>query len=201
MSFYPIGRRLPAGLQAAKWQLQPLTPGHVAIDYEAVMASREMLNLWSGSSWPTVNFTLDDNLDDLQWHHREHQERIAFTFTLLDPPGRRCLGCLYIRSISELLADNPHPPASVARDAAIARFWVRSSLLAGEFDRQLLEALLPWFAEDWDFAQLYFHTREANEQQVALFESSPMPYQFTWQLPRRGGLHRFWQVTGVSSCT
>ena len=74
MTFYPPERNLPDSLKTAEFHLLPLTPAHVEIDYEAVIASREMLNLWSGSDWPTPDFTLAANLADLEWHDREYQE-------------------------------------------------------------------------------------------------------------------------------
>jgi len=55
--------------------------------YEAVMSSAEMLHRWSQSNWPIDDFTLAQNLADLQRHEREHIERMAFSSTVLNPQG------------------------------------------------------------------------------------------------------------------
>jgi hypothetical protein len=192
MTFYPPPNKLPESLKTAEFQLLPLTPDHVEIDYQAVMSSREMLNLWSGSSWPTPDFTLAGNLDDLEWHQREHQERAAFTYTILDPTAGLCLGCLYIRPLSELTAANPALLDFIGARDALARFWVRASHLQTGLDRRILQALTGWFAGSWDFSGLYFQTRQANQQQIALFKSAGLAHRFDLQNPRRGGTHEFW---------
>ena len=192
MTFYPPQHNLPASLVTAEFHLYPLTAAHLEMDYEAVMASREMLNLWGGGKWPWPDFTLANNLSDLEWHDREHKERVAFTYTILDPTGSSCLGCLYIRSLSELAVHNSSALAHILPGEAMARFWVRSSRLADGLDRRLLAALIDWFTESWDFPRVSFHTREANHQQITLFETSTLSYRFQLQMPQRGGYHQFW---------
>ena len=192
MSFYPPNLNLPESLKTAEFQLRPLTPAHLEIDYEAVIASREMLNLWSGSPWPRPGFTLAENLADLEWHDREHRERAAFTYTIVDPIGSICLGCLYIRPLSELTVAISPDQTTVLPDEAAARFWVRSSRLADGLDLRLLQRLIAWFEESWTFSKLYFHTREVNTQQSALFETAGLDHQFDLLIPRRGGTHQFW---------
>ena len=195
MTFYPTQLRLPGSLETADFQLQPLTPAHVEIDYEAVMSSREMLNLWSGSRWPAPDFTLAENLADLEWHDREHRRRIAFTYTILNPAGSKCLGCLYIRPLSELATQNPEVLPTTLPNEAIYRFWVRSSRLADRLDQRVLPALITWFDEQWDFPRVSFHIGQGNKQQVALFETSNLTHRFDLEMPQRGGIHQFWSDT------
>src|SRR5205814_962443 len=76
--------------------LRPLRQADVAEDYEAVMSSADMLRRWSQSSWPSDEFTPEDNRKDLERHEREHAAREAFTFTVLDLGRARCLGCVYL---------------------------------------------------------------------------------------------------------
>ena len=184
--FYPEPLPVPAGLDAPEFVLRPLTPAHAALDYAALMASREMLRLWSGSPWPADDFTLADNEADLRWHWDEHQHRIAFTYTVLNPAQDACLGCVYIK---------PNPYVAVS-PAALVRFWVTAPYLESRLDDRLLAALLPWFRDEWAFAHANFHARRANAPQIALFLRLGLPHTQTVTLPDRGGEH--WLFTADS---
>ncbi len=198
MRFYPPDKDVPDILQSEEFVLVPLTPAHVQVDYEAVMASREMLRLWSGSDWPREGFTLAENLDDLAWHDQEHREREAFTYTVLDPGQGICLGCVYIRPLHDLVDANPTKLMDIGEYEAIARFWVRSSYLGSGLDQRLLKALIDWFAQDWFFSRLFFHTRQENLQQAALFEAAHLEKQLTLQYSQRGGTHLFYGAVPYS---
>lgn len=197
MSFYPSDKDVPDILETDEFVLVPLRPGHVHIDYAAVMSSQEMLRMWSGSTWPRDGFTLAENLADLEWHDQEQRERVAFTYTVLDPEQETCLGCIYIRPLSDLADANNGKLDDIRADEAIARFWVRSSLLDSKLDLHLLEALSRWFAKSWHFSRLYFHTRAANSQQTVLFEAAGMKKRMTLHYSERGGMHDFYQADPV----
>ena len=49
-----------------------------------------------GGGWPRPDFTPEENLADLQGHEADFQARRGFTYTVLDPTGTRCLGCVYV---------------------------------------------------------------------------------------------------------
>lgn len=187
--FYPPPLPIPTTLTTAECRLEPLTPAHVALDYAALMAGKEMLRLWSGSPWPQDNFTLADNRADLQWHWDEHRARIAFTYTVLNTAQTTCLGCVYIKPLTDIsvedlnLQDTPSP-----RDALI-RFWVTPPFLASRLDTHLLETLRDWFKRAWHFDHIYFHTRRAYRQQLKLFQDSDLRYVDDVQISDRGGIH------------
>src|SRR5436309_16092952 len=96
MPFYPSDAPVPAGRRTGRLVLRPLCAADAAVDYDAVISSAAELRRWSGSSWPADDFTLAENRDDLERHEREHEERAAFTFTVLSPDLTRCLGCVYL---------------------------------------------------------------------------------------------------------
>src|SRR5437867_3283681 len=102
MEFYPDSAPVPEEMRTRRLFLRPLRATDVELDYDAVMSSAEMLRRWSQSTWPADDFTLSENLDDLQRHEHEHKEREAFTFTILNPEGTRCLGCVYFMPLSPL---------------------------------------------------------------------------------------------------
>jgi hypothetical protein len=147
MAFYPPDARVPEEKRTDRLLLRPLRATDAELDYDALMSSAEQLRRWSQSGWPADDFTLAENLADLQRHEREHGERVAFTFTVLNPQGDRCLGCVYITplwpQIAELCAGAAYP--------ADVGFWARTSELAGELDKHLLATLREWFASEWAF--------------------------------------------------
>lgn len=191
-SYFPSELPLPPGLNTPRLVLEPLQPRHVQLDYVAVMESRDYLRLWSGSPWPADDFTLADNLRDLQLHWREHQERAAFTYTVLNPARDICLGCVYLRPLDELAPFNPTQLADVAPDESLVRFWIRSLQQDSELERHLLETLLAWFRKDWSFKRILFETRVENGRQAQLFNSAPLQHVMTLQMPGRGGAHHFY---------
>jgi hypothetical protein len=192
-AYYPAELPVPAGTATGRLLLEPLRPELVVLDYEAVIESREQLRLWSGSSWPADDFSLSDNLRDLEWHWREHQELSAFTYSVLEPEREKCLGCVYMRPVAELLADN-HDLLQAAADETLIRFWICSSLLEGELERHLLSTLVNWLDESWDFSRVLFETRASNLRQVQLLETFPMRRALLLEMPRRGGTHVFFEA-------
>ena len=185
MSFYPENRPVPALLRTDEFVCRPLTTAHVELDYAALMVSHEMLRLWSGTPWPSPDFTVEQNWEDLEMHDREHQERVAFTYTVLTPDETECLGCVYIKPLSDYVALNPEVLTDVPDDAAVVGFWAKQPRLADHLDERLLAALRDWFKREWSFSELYFSTRSLNEQQVQLLEASVMPKRYTLTVPHR----------------
>jgi len=166
MAFHPSGAAVPETRRTERLLLRPLRASDVERDYDAVMESAEQLRLWSQSDWPAPEFTLEENLVDLVRHEREHLEGVAFTYTVLDPAGARCLGCVYVTppvpELARLLPGAGH--------AAHVGFWVRTSELAGDLEAHLLATLRAWFAEDWAFDRVVFGSVRRNERQAALLE-------------------------------
>ncbi len=186
-SFYPPPNRLPARLETAEFVITPLLPDHVELDHAALMDSIQLLRSWSGSPWPMDDFSIDDNMNDMHWHSEEHEERIAFTFTVLNPEEDYCLGCIYIKTIGEALAENPDLP--VQKDGAIIRFWIRDLPKLSPLNDKLLQALKRWFNNEWDFTAVYYHCRAEHTIQVEQFKSGGLKEVAPFTMPTRGGKH------------
>lgn len=189
MTFYPENEQVPEYLQTEEFVILPLTPTHVELDYAALMSNKEMLRLWSGSPWPSNDFTLAQNLADLEWHWSEHQERIAFTFTVLNHTEDRCLGCIYIKPMAEILAHNETwqalaEPVEAPAHNALIRFWTINNL-----DSTLFPILQQWFTTDWAFSKIYWHTPGNNQPQITLFQNNGLTSLGHIQMPGRGGSH------------
>lgn len=179
MRFYPRDVLVPEELRTEEFVLRPLRATDVERDYAALMDSKESLRMWSGSEWPADGFTLAENLRDLEEHEQEHVEGTAFTYTVLDPTGSECLGCVYILPLAPRFEPEVTLPHSGADPRARVAFWVRTPRLADGLEGRLLAELIEWFRREWRFTQVVFFTREANSRQVQLFDRSGLQRLYT----------------------
>jgi len=185
--FFPEDALVPEEKRAPRLLLRPLRATDVELDYDAVMSSAEELRRWSGSEWPADGFTLAENLADLERHEREHNERKAFTFTVLGPEGTRCLGCVHVVPVWPEAARL----CEGAAHAAAVGFWVRTSEVAGDLDRHLFAALCEWFKSEWAFDCNLFTNHSQETRQAALFAGAGLErLVLTWPDGRSGWAFR-----------
>lgn len=138
---------VPVGLETAEFRLRMLTINDVDKDYAAVMSSVEHLReVWPGSGWPD-GLTIEDNLIDLGWHHKEFTNRTSFAYTMVTPDESRVIGCVYV-----------NPTRKRGFDAEVY-LWVRESELASGLDGRLFDAVVEWLDERWEFGSPAFPGR------------------------------------------
>ena len=82
--------------------LEVLAPKHNEMDYEAWTSSRDELKGIFGprNNWPAKVTSIEQNLNDLERHYREFEQKVAFAYTILCSNKTTCIGCLYIRPTS-----------------------------------------------------------------------------------------------------
>ena len=177
--FYPGNAVVPETLGTEEFVVRPLRATDVELDYDAVITSRAELRLKSDGRWPREGFTLEENLADLIRHEQEHRDRVAFTYTVMNPTETECLGALYINPLKRLLQRLSVPVEHISDESAYVTFWVRQSRLADELDRRLLQALITWFQEEWAFSQVAFLTKKVQARQIQLFEETGMQLEYT----------------------
>ncbi len=145
------------------------------------MESRERLRLWSDSTWPADDFTLEANRDDLIEHEEEWENRKAFAYTVLNPDGTRCEGCVYILQFTRSMRNRGfNPDESIPRFddyAAVVSFWVRDSALVRQLDRELLTGMRKWFAEDWPFSAVVYRINDNQSHDRELFINAGLDYR------------------------
>lgn len=168
--FYQSDAPVPEALRTNEFLLRPLGATDVQLDFEAVISSRAQLLRSSGGTWPREGFTLEENLADLERHEREHRDRVAFTFTVMNSAETECLGCLYMNPLERLLGHEAKSGAYLIDNTAYVSFWVRSTRLADDLDRRLLTALILWFLNEWAFSHVLFFAQKSEERQIQLFE-------------------------------
>lgn len=100
-----------------------LTPAVVEQDFAAVMRDVPLLRAWSGQDWPTPDFTVEENLVDLVRHDLEHEEGIAFTYSVL--LGHDVVGCIYVRPFADALStrDVEPPEDPQLGSGTVVRGW------------------------------------------------------------------------------
>ncbi len=177
--FYPSDARIPEALQTDEFLVRPLRATDVTLDYDAVISSRAELLLGSGGTWPREGFTLEENLADLERHEREHQDRVAFTYTVMNPTETECLGCIYLDPLESILGHDGGSSGYLADRTAYVTFWVRHSRLADNLDRRLLQALISWFQNEWAFLHVIFIAQQVEERQIRLFEEMGLRLLYT----------------------
>jgi hypothetical protein len=161
---FPASGSAPRETRTERLVLRPLRASDTERDYDAVMSSAAELRRWSGSEWPSDDFTLAENQADLERHEREHESGEAFTYTVLALDERRCLGCVYIVPVWP----EATPLCGTAAYAACVGFWVRASELANDLERHLLTALREWLGTAWPLDCVLFTNYAADTRQAAL---------------------------------
>jgi hypothetical protein len=178
-------------LTTAEFALRPIVVDDTEMDYAAVMETREYLRLWGQSTWPEDDFTVEANRKDIIDLEERHVARRAFTYTVLDPNGTRCVGCVYIFPTSAtFLARSTVTPVGDDKWAdvdAVVFFWVRRPEMALGMDERLLTALRAWFQDEWKFEKTGYVTSEQFTRQVELFEGTDLTVQFELREPGKPG--------------
>jgi len=191
MSITDPNEIVPDELRTADFVLRPIVADDAEMDHAALMETREHLRLWEQSAWPEDDFTVEANREDLAGLEQRHAEHRAFTYTVLEPNGIECLGCVYVfpTSASFLVKSTVIP---VGEDEwadvdAVIYFWARLRQMAAGMDERLLTALRAWFNEDWKLERAVYVTNEQFTQQVDLIERTDLNLKFELVEPGKPG--------------
>jgi len=197
MQFYPEDIDPPTELKTRHFYIRPLRATDVKLDFNAVIASREILLRRTFGRWPKEGFTIDENLEDLKHHEKMHDERKEFTFTVMNPTETRCLGCLYIFPINSWLRGKMTPEdlyrQNISDFEAGVSFWVIPSCVEKGLDKFLLEELIRWFKDKWVFSRVVFEggTGISSREKELLEQAELKPVSFDsiigWQIIALGG--------------
>ncbi|HSD01265.1 MAG TPA: hypothetical protein VLB81_02775 [Gaiellales bacterium] len=144
-AFVPPGRVA----LATGHHLRPIRAADVAIDYPAVMGSRERLWEKYGSAWgwPPAEMSYEDDRRDLARHEAEIAAREAFNYAAFDAGETALLGCVYVDP-----PDETSPPGT----DAVASWWVVDAAVGSELEHTL-DAFVPmWLVETWGFRSVAY---------------------------------------------
>jgi hypothetical protein len=155
--FVPATFEPPTGLVAAAFTLEPLGPRHNESDYAAWSSSIAHIQATPGFpwfSWPR-EMSLAQNLADLEMHERDFENRVGFTYTVLDPERRDVIGCVYIYPLR--VGGGDGAPERRAGEASV-RSWVRAD--RASLDEPLWRAVGAWLESDWPFEHVAYASRD-----------------------------------------
>lgn len=185
MSFRKRGIEPADGFTGDGFIVRPLVPSDVVLDHEAVMSSRDFLYHWEQEPpYPPEDFTVDDNLEDLEQMHGEHRNGTRYTYTVMNADETQTLGCVYLLPNDDRMYRTAevtsHDGTDLASVDATLAFWVRPSTWEAGFERVVLEAVLGWLRDDWSLERSVVMTNEKLVHQIATIESLGLTRRFDY---------------------
>jgi hypothetical protein len=141
--------RVPVMVEADDFQLVPLGPAFVKIDYDAYMSSIEHLQktFTRSADWPRADITDADAMVDMQTEQGRFAKRESFAYAVLTPDGSRERGSVYVS------------PSPVAGYDAVVRMWVTKAEYDAGFDAQLYAWATNWVKTQWPFKKVAYPGR------------------------------------------
>jgi hypothetical protein len=193
MSILESDEPVPVGLRTDEFVLRPIVADDAEHDYAALMETRELLRLWEQSTWPTEDFTVDDNRQDLVGLEQRHDEHRAFTYTVVNPDDTEALGCVYVFPTSATFLTKATVTA-LGDDQwvdvdAVVYFWARLSRMKTGMDERLLTALRGWFRDEWKTRRTVFVTNEQFTEQVDVLRGTDLELKFELVESRKPGTY------------
>ncbi|SMB86210.1 hypothetical protein [Deinococcus hopiensis] len=144
------------------------------VDYDAVMASREELRIWSDSAWPEDTFTLEENVEDLAMHIGEHDRDEAYGFSIFSADEAEFLGSLYVNRVAPFIDHYRADPQTVEQlnqvDARV-EYWLRRGV-DHAFEVAFLAAIRAWMSQAWWFSRVAFGSRRGMHEQRGRYEAA-----------------------------
>ena len=133
-------------------RIRPIFESDAELDYKAIMSSINHIRGVFGpdDDWPKDDLTFEDDIIALKNHEEEFRRRSAFTYTVMDPDEKECLGCVYIL------------PIHVQSYDAQIFFWVTSKAFEKGYDEELYIGLKKWLKEKWPFINVIFPGRDMD---------------------------------------
>ena len=185
MSFGDEGIEPADGFTGDGFVVRPLVPSDVVLDYEAVMSSREFLYHWEQEPpYPPEDFSVDDNLEDLEQMNDEHRNGTRYTYTVMNADETQALGCIYLAPNDDRMYRTAevtsHDGTDLSTVDATVAFWVRVSTWEDGFERALLKAVLSWLRDDWSLKRPVIMTNENLHHQIATIESLGLIRRFDY---------------------
>ena len=153
-AFVPVDFRVPVHHQTNTFQLKPLGPDLVKVDYDAYMSSIDHLQKTLGSTkWPQAGLTMTDAMQDMRNEEERFQSRKSFAYGVLTLDGSKELGSVYIR-----------PSRKQGFDAEVT-MWVTKEQFDRGFEEELYQAVRAWVTKEWPFRKVAYPKRTISESE------------------------------------
>ncbi|MEM7218231.1 MAG: hypothetical protein AAF515_07700 [Pseudomonadota bacterium] len=146
--FLPAAFDAPTLVETAQFNVVPLGPELVDVDYEAYMSSIDHLQrtFTRSTSWPTADIDAAAAMLDMETEAKRFSARDSFAYGVLTPDGDRERGCIYIQ------------PSTKPGFDAVVKLWVTKQEYDDGFDVELYAWTQRWL-EDWPFVSVAYPGR------------------------------------------
>ncbi len=150
MSWLPEGFEHPEHVDLATGHhLRPIRETDVAIDYPAVMGSRQRLWAKYGEAWgwPLADLSYEADRADLARHESEIAAHETFNYAVLDAGETELLGCVYI---------DPPDERSPSGSDAVVSWWLVDDCIGTDLERELDTFVPRWLTSTWGFGSVHY---------------------------------------------
>lgn len=161
---------VPAELVHDRFVAVPLTIGLADLDYEAYLASPDVIRVHSDGRWHVDGFTRTEDLEQVARHEFDHLARRAFTFALLTPSLTESLGCLYLNPLRDYLERVGAATDTVPEASAIVTLWLRQDRQDADLAQAVVAAVNGWLRDDWPLALSLFRVLPDEQSSRAALE-------------------------------
>jgi len=153
-AFVPAGFNPPTHVKGAGFQIVPLGPDLVKIDFDAYMSSIDHLQkMFSrSSSWPRADISQADAMRDMENEQARFINHKSFAYAVLTPDGSRELGSLYVS------------PSPIGAYDSVVKMWVTKDAYEEGFDAELFQWVTTWMKTDWPFRNVAYPGRSTDWQ-------------------------------------
>lgn len=143
---------VPTLVTTDSFQVVPLGPELVRIDFDAYMSSIEHLQktFTRSTSWPHADITDAEAMKDMQTEQARFRKRQSFAYAVLTPDGKRERGCVYVY------------PSEIEGYDAVVTMWVTKAEFDAGFDAELYAWATEWVASQWPFKRVAFPGRSVD---------------------------------------
>lgn len=203
MIFFPSDVSIPDKLLTTSFTLRPLRGTDAKLDYEAYMASPDVIRKHSSGRWPTEGFTLAQDRQELIRHEERHRKKQDFAFILLATDETQSLGCVYIQPLMMFLQhaslSTTIVPPALTDSTAMVTFWIRQDRQQTSLSTQLVIALHHWLLSQWPFDRHFFRVNPQEHESIQSLEQHGFSLYFETAVAESSHRHLFFEKFSTPS--
>lgn len=133
------------------------------------MKSKNILRVWSQSTWPEDEFTALQNKEDLGSHVQDNVDHAAYGYMIYSLDQKTCYGSLYVNPLSSVLENYILDSAQeklIQDHQARIDFWIVEG--ERELEKDITRAIQDWLLNEWKITPL-FSAREGMILREAIY--------------------------------
>lgn len=160
----------PQTLFTSSFCLFPTSIDFYESDYVAVMENKELLRIWSQSSWPEDDFTSEMNKEDLKHHIEDNHHHTAYGYMIYSLDKKTCYGSLYVNPIRNT-PENYHLTKEEINiiNSIDARIDCWIAQLSSDLELFIIKELKNWFESVWKI-DIFFSARKGMDKRIKIYE-------------------------------